>query len=61
MRISLDSAVAETFDDNEFLKLLNNFNIIATKQDIDEFVVSCVPRRDIRRSKLFFEERQTVN
>ena len=54
MRISLDSAVAETFDNNEFLKLPNNFNIIATKQDIDEFVVSCVPRRDIRRSKLFF-------
>ena len=35
MRISLDSAVIETFDNN---KLFMNFNITATGQDINEFV-----------------------
>ena len=39
LRISSDSAATETFDNNEYLKLFKNFNITATEQVIDEFVV----------------------
>ena len=38
MRISLDSAVTQTFDNNKLLKLFRNFNITETEQDINEFV-----------------------
>ena len=38
MRISLDSAVTETFGINDFLNFLKIFNISATKQNIDKFV-----------------------
>ena len=38
MRISLDSAVPEIFDNKDFLKLFKNFNITATEQDTNEFV-----------------------
>ena len=61
MRISLDSGVTETFDNNEFLKLFKNFNITATELDVNEFVAiddecSHVLRRDIKRIKPFFYE-----
>ena len=36
--ISLDSAITETFNNNELFKLFKNFNITATKQDINECV-----------------------
>ena len=39
-RISLYSAITETFDNNEFLKLFRNFNIVATGQDINKFVAT---------------------
>ena len=35
LRVSLDSAVTETFDNNEFLKLFDDFNITASEQDIN--------------------------
>ena len=35
LRISWESAITETFDNNELLKLFKNFNITVT--DIDEF------------------------
>ena len=38
MIISLNSAVTEIFDNNEFIKLFKNFNITAAEQDIDKFV-----------------------
>ena len=38
LRISLDSAVTETFHNNKLLKLLKNFNITATEQDTNELV-----------------------
>ena len=40
LRISLNSAVTETFDNNKLLKLFKNFNITATEQDIYEFVAN---------------------
>ena len=60
MRISLNSAVTETFDNNKLLKLFKNFNITATEQDINEFVAIddessyFFQRSDIRRSKAVF-------
>ena len=39
LTISLDGAVTETFDNKNFLKLYKNFNITATEQDVDEFIV----------------------
>ena len=38
LRISLDSAVTLTQDNNKFLKFFKSFNITATEQDINEFV-----------------------
>ena len=35
LRISLDSAVTKTFDNNKILKLFKNFNVKATERDID--------------------------
>ena len=37
LRISLDSVVTETIDNNKYLNILKSFNITATEQDIDEF------------------------
>ena len=37
-RISVDIVITETFDNNEFLKLLKNFNFEITEQYINEFV-----------------------
>ena len=54
MRISLDSTVTETFDNNEFLNLFNNFNITATQQDIDEFVDIDDERSHVFEENLFF-------
>ena len=66
LRINLYSAVTETVDINKLLKFFKNFNIAVTKQDINEFVAiddkqSFVPRRNIRRINLLFEEQQAVN
>ena len=38
LRISLDSAVKETFKNIEFLKLFKNFNITSTEEHINKFV-----------------------
>ena len=38
LKISLDSAVTEIFDNNEFLNRFKQFNVTATEQDINEFV-----------------------
>ena len=38
MRINLDSAVTQIFDNNVFLKCFKNFNITVTEKNIDEFV-----------------------
>ena len=35
----MEHVVTETVENNGFLKCFKNFNIIATEQDIDEFVV----------------------
>ena len=51
LRISLGSCVTEIFDNKEFLKLFKNFNITATKQDINECVAI-----DDKSSHLFQEE-----
>ena len=51
LRISLDSAVTETCDNNEFLKLFKNLYITATEQDNDEFVAI-----DNESSYVFHEE-----
>ena len=67
LRISLDNAVTETFDNDKFLKLFKNINITATEQDIDEFVTiddesSHVFQEEIlEEANRFFEEQQTVN
>ena len=67
-RISLYSAITETFDNNEFLKLFWNFNIEATERDINEFVAiddksSHLFKEEIleEANLLFFEEQQAVN
>ena len=51
LRISLDSSVTETFDNNEFLKLFKNFNITTTEQGVNEFAAI-----DDESSHLFQEE-----
>ena len=51
MTISLYNAVTETFHNNKLLKLFKNFNITATEQDFDEFVVI-----DDESSHVFQEE-----
>ena len=51
MGTSLDCAVTETFDNNEFLKPFKNFNITATEQNINECVAI-----DDENSHLFQEE-----
>ena len=67
MRISLDSGVTETFDNNEFLKLFKNFNITATEQDVNEFVAiddECshlFQEEILEEANLFLEEQQAVN
>ena len=38
IEISLDRAVTESSDNDEFMKLFKNFSITATEQDINEFV-----------------------
>ena len=37
LRISLESAFTETFDNKKLLKVFKNFNITATRWDINEF------------------------
>ena len=58
LRISLSSAVTKTFDNYEFLKLFRNFNIIATEQDMDEFIAiddeSHVFQEEILEVAIFF-------
>ena len=51
MRINLDSAVTDTFDNNKTLKLFKNFNIKVTDQDINEYVTI-----DEESNNLFWEE-----
>ena len=43
--ISLDSAITETFNNNELFKLFKNFNITATKQDF--LSEKCVLNRQV--------------
>ena len=51
LRISLDSTVTDTFDNNKLLKHFNNFNITAIEKNINEFVAI-----DEESSHLFQEE-----
>ena len=51
LRISLNSTVTETFHNNKLLKVFRKFNITATEQDINEFVII-----DEESSHLFQEE-----
>ena len=67
LRISLDSAVTKTFDNNEFLNIFNNFNITATELDIIEFVAihdessNFFQDAILEKAKPLFEEHQAVN
>ena len=54
LRISLDSAVSKTFDNNKLLKLFKNFNITATEQGNNEFDQETAI--DEQSSHLFREE-----
>ena len=51
IEISLDRAVTESSDNNEFMKLFKKFSITATEQDINEFVAI-----DDKTSNSFHEE-----
>ena len=51
LRISLNSAITETFDNKEFLKLFKNFNITATDHNNNE-----LKSIDDESSNLFQEE-----
>ena len=55
----LDNVVTETFDNNEFIKLFKNFNITATEQGIDEFVIIDDESRHVFQENVL-EEKETV-
>ena len=56
MRITLDSAVSDTFDNNELLKHFNSFNITPTQQNTNEIVAIVPETRHLIQEEILQEE-----
>ena len=67
LKISFNTAITETFNNKEFLKLYKIFYITATEQDINQFVAidyessHLLHEEILQEEKLLFEETQAVN